>query len=94
MTFSTLLVSMKKGAFGSTSKTGATWRRRWKGISARLTVKSRLFINPSKHPHVKAADGQKFLDWPIAIAAAAPGLAGCSGMEIVLLKGKSAPRPG
>ena len=53
-----------------------------------------MFINPSKHPHVKAANGQKFLDCFIAIAAAAPGLAGCSGMEIVLLKGKSAPRPG
>ena len=53
-----------------------------------------MFINSFKHLHVKAADGHKFLDWPIAIAAAAPGLAGCSGMEIVLLKGKFTPRPG
>ncbi len=22
-----------------------------------------MLVNPAKHPHVKAADGQKFVDW-------------------------------
>ncbi len=27
-----------------------------------------LLVNPAKHPHVKAADGQKFVDWVISAA--------------------------
>lgn len=25
-----------------------------------------MLVNPAKHPHVKAADGQKFVDWLVS----------------------------
>jgi len=27
-----------------------------------------ILVNPLKHPHVKAADGQKFVDWLVSPA--------------------------
>jgi tungstate transport system substrate-binding protein len=27
-----------------------------------------MLVNPAKHPHVKAADGQKFVDWVTSAA--------------------------
>jgi tungstate transport system substrate-binding protein len=27
-----------------------------------------MLVNPAKHPHVKAADGQKFVDWVTSFA--------------------------
>jgi tungstate transport system substrate-binding protein len=27
-----------------------------------------MLVNPTKHPHVKAADGQKFINWVVSPA--------------------------
>ena len=37
-----------------------------------------MLVNPAKHPHVKAADGQKFVDWVVS----APGQAVIAGYKI------------
>ena len=37
-----------------------------------------MLVNPSKHPHVKATDGQKFVDWVIST----PGQAVIAGYKI------------
>jgi tungstate transport system substrate-binding protein len=37
-----------------------------------------MLVNPAKHPHVKAADGQKFIDWLVS----APGQAAIAGYKI------------
>ena len=37
-----------------------------------------MLVNPAKHPHVKAADGQKFVDWLVS----APGQATIASYKI------------
>ena len=37
-----------------------------------------MLVNPARHPHVKAADGQKFVDWVVS----APGQAVIAGYKI------------
>jgi tungstate transport system substrate-binding protein len=37
-----------------------------------------MLVNPAKHPHVKVADGQKFVDWVVS----APGQAVIAGYKI------------
>ena len=37
-----------------------------------------MLVNPAKHPHVKAVDGQKFVDWVVS----APGQAVIAGYKI------------
>jgi tungstate transport system substrate-binding protein len=37
-----------------------------------------MLVNPAKHPHVKAVDGQKFVDWVVS----APGQAVISAYKI------------
>lgn len=37
-----------------------------------------MLVNPAKHPHVKAADGQKFVDWVVS----APGQAAIASYKI------------
>jgi len=37
-----------------------------------------MLVNPAKHPHVKVADGQKFIDWVVS----APGQAVIAGYKI------------
>jgi tungstate transport system substrate-binding protein len=37
-----------------------------------------MLVNPAKHPHVKAADGQKFVDWVVS----GPGQAVIAGYKI------------
>ena len=37
-----------------------------------------MLVNPAKHPHVKAAEGQKFIDWLVS----APGQAVIAGYKI------------
>jgi len=36
-----------------------------------------MLVNPARHPHVKAADGQKFVDWVVS----APGQAGIASYK-------------
>jgi tungstate transport system substrate-binding protein len=37
-----------------------------------------MLVNPAKHPHVKAADGQKFVDWLVT----SPGQTAIAGYKI------------
>ncbi len=37
-----------------------------------------MLVNPAKHPHIKAVDGQKFVDWLVS----APGQAAIAGYKI------------
>ena len=37
-----------------------------------------MLVNPAKHPHVKVADGQKFVDWVVSV----PGQAVIAGFKI------------
>ena len=64
-----------------------TWLsfKNWGDLTVLVEGDTRLFnqygvmlVNPAKHPHVKAADGQKFVDWVVS----APGQAVIASYKI------------